>query len=153
LRAMSTTRTILADPSPATRTWLRTALPHRSGEIIEVASGWEILWHLAEEPVDLVVSTIHLKDAQGHQVLAMARTAGVLVPFVLVSAMPNDVLRKAVRRAENAGLVESWPDGAALRREVARLTQPEPIRQREVKNRRLLDGARALALRTLAQAS
>jgi len=147
---MSSTRTLIADPSPATRTWLRTALPGRSSEIVEVAAGWEILWHLAEEEVDLVITTARLGDAEGHQVLAMARTAGVQVPFVLVSPVPRSLLRKAVKRAGNAGLVESWPDAAALRSEVNRLTRPTPVARRPGRPARLLESARALALRSLA---
>lgn len=148
---MFSTRTLIADPSPATRTWLRTALPRRTGEIVEVSAGWEILWHLAEEEIGLVVATERLGDADGHQVLAMARTAGVRVPFVLVSSVPRSALRRTIKRAGNAGLVESWPDAAALRDEVNRLTHPQPVLERPGRAARLLASARALALRTLAQ--
>ncbi len=148
---MSATRILIADPSPVTRTWLRTALPPRTGEIVEVGAGWEILWHLAEDDVNLVVTMARLGDADGHQVLAMARTAGVQVPFVVVSPVPRHALRKAIKRAGNAGLVESWPDAAALRDEVQRVLGRRPLERSRGPTTRLLDAARALALRTLAQ--
>ena len=53
---------------------------------------------LAEgEAVDLVISDVRMPIPFGVDVLAMARTAGVTVPFLLITAFGDDQLRNVAR--------------------------------------------------------
>jgi CheY-like chemotaxis protein len=107
-------RILLAEDSPFNRTWLRTAL-HRLGEIHETAETSELLACLAEEgPFDLVVCPRSLGGQSGEQILAMARTAGLRTPFLLIAPFANPRLRAQVRRLGRAAVLDDPLDLARL---------------------------------------
>ena len=92
---------IVAEDDPAMRWWLRTVLT-RMGAVVRLASsGWECLSLLAgDDGVDLVISDVRTPMPGGIDVLAMARIAGVSVPFVLITASPDERVREAARRLD-----------------------------------------------------
>jgi len=117
------------------RSWLATTLSlSASGRpaCSFVDDGVDLLYHLAEKgPFDLVVAQVALAGIDGGQVLAMARTAGLNTPFVLVSAVADDRLRSLIARTEPAALVDDPFDAPALVSAAKRLlaaAQPSPGR-------------------------
>ena len=48
--------------------------------------------------IDLVITDVRMPIPSGFDVLAMARSAGVTIPFVLITAFSNEELRVAARR-------------------------------------------------------
>ena len=99
VRRVPSPRYLLADDDPDMRGWLRHALG-RSGAQAEWASnGVELLGRLADDgPFDLVVTDLRMPTITGLQVLAMARTAGLRTPFLVVTAFADDAVRAAVAR-------------------------------------------------------
>ncbi|MEO7731370.1 MAG: response regulator, partial [Kofleriaceae bacterium] len=61
------------------------------------ASGAELLSLLSDEgdQVDLVISDVRMPMPGGLDALAMARTAGVTTPFMLITAFADDEVRAA----------------------------------------------------------
>ena len=85
---------LIAEDDPRMRAWLRTVLAHTGASIHEAGTGWEVLSLLATEVrFDLVVSDVRMPSPSGLQALAMARTAGSEVPFLLISAFGDQQLR------------------------------------------------------------
>lgn len=112
---MPDARIAIADANAALRSWRRAALAPIRSTVDEAATGWELLWLLAEQgPYDLVVACGRLPELSGPQVLAMARTAGLETPFVLVSPCSGDRARALVERVRRAALVDDRFDVRAL---------------------------------------
>jgi len=89
---------IVAEDDPAMQRWLKTILLQMGASVQLVSSGWELLAVLAEnEPVDLVISDVRMPIPGGIDALAMARTAGVTVPFLLITAFGDDRIRDTAR--------------------------------------------------------
>ncbi len=89
---------IVAEDDPAMQRWLNTVLVHMGASVRLVSSGWELLTQLAEnDAVDLVISDVRMPIPGGIEALAMARTAGITVPFLLITAFADDRLREAAR--------------------------------------------------------
>lgn len=87
-------RLIVAEDDAAMRGWLRKVVDCAGIEVREATSGWETLFLLAENAdVDLVISDVRIPSPTGLQVLAMARTAGITVPFLLITAFGTAELR------------------------------------------------------------
>jgi CheY-like chemotaxis protein len=94
-----TFRAIVAEDDPIVRHGLDAALASLGGTVRLAASGWELLSLLADgDPVDVVVADVRMPMPGGVDALAMARTAGLTVPFVLVAACCDDALRTAARK-------------------------------------------------------
>lgn len=91
---------IVAEDDPAMQRWLLTVLARMGASVRTASSGWELLSLLADDhaAVDLVISDVRMPIPGGIDVLAMARSAGVTVPFVLITAFANDDLRDTARR-------------------------------------------------------
>jgi DNA-binding response OmpR family regulator len=89
---------IVAEDDPAMRHWLHTVLARNGASVQLASSGWELLSLLADnhETVDLVITDVRMPLPGGAAALAMARTAGVTVPFVLITAFADDDLRDTV---------------------------------------------------------
>jgi CheY-like chemotaxis protein len=103
---MSNPRLLIADDDPEMRSWLRAVLGNRGASVCEAESGAELLRLLAEEgPFDLVVTDVRMSWASGIQALAMARTAGFMTPFVVITAYADEVVRRTVAKL-GAALVE-----------------------------------------------
>src|SRR6185503_4309354 len=77
-------------------------------EIVEAASGWELLDHLAYQGPSfaLVISDVRMPPPNGLNVITMARTAGLETPFVIITAFPDDKLRSSIGEIEDAWLLE-----------------------------------------------
>src|SRR5262245_41764712 len=104
---MKPVRALIADESPAMRRWYAAALQRVAHSFEERESGWELLFHFAEDrPCDLVVANKALRGLDGAQVLAMLRTADAHVPFILVAPLCHSKTRSLVDKMPNAALVE-----------------------------------------------
>jgi len=87
---------IVAEDDPAMRHWLQTVLAQMGARVRVAASGWELMSLLGEDcdTVDLVISDVRMPLPSGVDALAMARTAGVTVPFVLITAFSDEHVRE-----------------------------------------------------------
>jgi CheY-like chemotaxis protein len=91
---MGATRFLVADDDPEMRAWLMAVLGHRGVEVAQVESGVELLRALAQDgPFDLVVADVRMSWATGLQALSMARAAGYLTPFVVITAHADESVR------------------------------------------------------------
>lgn len=108
-------RAIVAEESPAMRSWYAAALARIADEVEECDSGWQLLSRLAEEqPYDLVIASKWLPGIGGAQILAILRTANARVPFVLVAPFCDSGVRALVKKVPDAALVEDPLDATRL---------------------------------------
>jgi CheY-like chemotaxis protein len=125
MRGTGHRRVLIADDSPAMRSWVRAAIAPIAGVVEEAASGFELLHHLGEgPPFDLIIASARLRGPGGAQALAIARTAGADTPFVLVAPFSKDSIRALVRRMARAALVEDALDANALLRACRQVLAP-----------------------------
>jgi DNA-binding NtrC family response regulator len=108
-------RTLIVDPNEGMRGWIATALQLKPEETSFAGSGWELLGHLAEDPCELVVTAQRLYDITGVALLAMVRTAGVDVPFLILDSATRRSTRSAVARMSPAEVIDDWTDTWAMR--------------------------------------
>jgi len=103
---MTSLNLIVAEDDLAMQRWLKTVLTRMGATVRMVSSGWELLSLLADahDATDLVISDVRMPMPGGIDALAMARTAGVTVPFVLITAFPDDQLREAAQTLRAAVL-------------------------------------------------
>jgi DNA-binding response OmpR family regulator len=96
---VSALKLVVAEDDPAMQGWLRSVLERMGASVSVASSGWELLTLLADnhEVLDLVISDVRMPMPNGVDALAMARAAGVSVPFVLISAFATDYVREAAR--------------------------------------------------------
>lgn len=93
---MRDARLLVADDDAEMRSWLRQVLEPRGASVAEADSGVDLLRVLNEEgPFDLVVSDVRMSWASGIQVLAMVRSAGYEIPFIVITAYADDRVRCA----------------------------------------------------------
>lgn len=90
---------ILAEDDPTMRHWLSIVLDRMGAHVRCAASGSELLALLADETerVDLVISDVRMPMPGGLDALAMARTAGVTTPFMLITAFADAKVRETAR--------------------------------------------------------
>ena len=107
---MSRHRFLIANADPMSRRRLRAMLA-RSGRLVrEAASGWELMSLLATDgPFALVIADVELAMPNGLQALAMARTAGLDVPFVITSPSDDPRIQTMARRLGAALLLRPHP--------------------------------------------
>ncbi len=87
---------LVADDDAEMRSWLRQVLEPRGASVAEADSGVDLLRLLNEDgPFDLVVSDVRMSWASGIQVLAMVRSAGYEIPFIVITAYADDRVRCA----------------------------------------------------------
>ena len=112
---MSPIKVIIADDDHETRAWIRSLLRPLRVEIDDAASGWELLHKLAHDgPYALVISDVRMPAPSGLNVVTMARTAGLDVPFIVITAFPDDQIRTCLTRVANTWLIEKPFDGREL---------------------------------------
>ncbi len=93
---MRDARLLVADDDVEMRSWLRQVLEPRGASVAEADSGVDLLRLLNEEgPFDLVVSDVRMSWASGIQVLAMVRSAGFEIPFIVITAYADERVRFA----------------------------------------------------------
>ncbi len=103
---MREVRLLVADDDAEMRSWLREMLEARGARVWEADSGVDLLRVLNDEgPFDLVVSDVRMSWASGVQVLAMVRSAGHEIPFVVITAYADPRVRASVAQL-GAVLVE-----------------------------------------------
>jgi two-component system, NtrC family, response regulator PilR len=101
LQVIEPMRVLVADDEPSLRKVISLAFG-REDVVCEVASGDELLEHLAELPFDLIITDVQLGRPDGIWVLAAARTAGVTTPAIVISGDRVRDLDAAVRRLGRA---------------------------------------------------
>lgn len=100
------TRLLVVDDDSAMRQWLKELLGIAGASLREAASGLEALTLLANEnPFDLVVTDVCMPTPSGVQLVAMARTAGYTVPFLIMTAFPSDKIMTTVNGIDGAFLL------------------------------------------------
>jgi CheY-like chemotaxis protein len=98
---------IVAADDPVVRYRLDLALAAMGATVRVATSGWELLSLLADDPdVDVVIAEAEMTMPSGIEALAMARTAGLTVPFVLVVGGAAPALRTTARRLHAAVVAE-----------------------------------------------
>lgn len=101
---MARPRLLLADDDPEMRAWIRDVLRPFDLEIVEAASGTEILGLLdGDGGFALVISDVRMPPPSGVAVVTIARGAGLRTPFILITAFPDAALHGAV-----AGVPDAW---------------------------------------------
>jgi DNA-binding response OmpR family regulator len=104
-------RIVIAEADATTRGWLRPALAAVAAQIHEVSDGNELERLLESDgPFDLVITSAQLPLQSGLQVLARARSRGVLTPFVVVTSVHEYLLRVFVSDAEGTVLSSRMVD-------------------------------------------
>ena len=112
-------RVLIAHSCVASAGWLELALMPRPARFVVVHSAWDALEHLAEHPVDLLVTDRHLPGMSGPQLLAAARTVGLDTPTILLAPLCGDGVRALAARVGRAVVVEDCYDAHVLRRAAA----------------------------------
>jgi DNA-binding response OmpR family regulator len=119
---------IIAEDDPAMQNWLHTVLARMGASVRLASSGWELLSLLSDDAfaVDLVISDVRMPLPGGFDALAMARTAGVTVPFVLITAFADDRLRDAARGLD-ASVLDKPFLALELETRIRELLEPRPV--------------------------
>ena len=118
---MTGPRIYIADDDPAMREWLCLLLRPMRATIQEASGGVELLDLLASgEPYDLVITDLRMPGPSGLQVVAMARAAGATAPFLIITAFPDDDVRRSLA-AIGAELLAKPFSAAELKARVAAL--------------------------------
>jgi DNA-binding response OmpR family regulator len=109
-------RIIIAESDATTRGWLRPALVGLAAQIHEASDGNELERLLdSAGPFDLVITAAQLPIQSGLQVLARARSRGVMTPFVVMTSVHESLLRIFVSDAEGTVLSSRVVDRDNLR--------------------------------------
>ena len=105
---------LIADDDIEMRRWLRALLERRGARIEEAASGWEVLYQLADHAFDLVITDVRMPMPNGVGVLSMARAAGIATPFLVITAFADPGLGAVIARSVDAALLDKPFDEDAL---------------------------------------
>src|SRR5688500_3162489 len=124
-------RIAIADASPFMQRWVSAAVAGLASAPVLVATGLDLLFHLAERgPFDVVVADGRLPGLTAAQVLAMARTAGDMTPFLVLSPVMDASLVSLVKKTTHAEILQDPLDANALAEATRRVasTGTEPRR-------------------------
>lgn len=114
----------VAEADAKTRAWLRPVFVPLEASIHEAEDGAQLEELLEREgPFDLVVTSSQLPVQSGLQVLARARSRGLLTPFVVLTSIHQYLMRVFVSDAEGTVLSSRVVDGDNLRTLAARLIE------------------------------
>ena len=100
-----TTRVLVADDDAELRGAVAHSLALEGMSVDEAASGAEALTKLAEGGVDLLVTDVVMPDLNGVQAAAMARTAGVELPILVMTGRREPWIAESVHRLQCADLL------------------------------------------------
>ena len=118
---MTPTHVVVADDDADTRELLKAALT--GFEVFEASDGIELLEVLANAGhCDLIVTDVDMGWLDGIQAAATARTAGLRIPIVVITAMTGASIPERVARIPNAVLLRKPFSVTELIALVARLT-------------------------------
>ena len=122
-------RVLLADDDAQLLEALAEALEQLGAHVIRAHNGGELIDRLAESgPVDLIVTDIAMPWMTGLSSMRAARTAGLGIPVVVMTALRDETIFKEV---------------TALGRNAALLRKPFHIRELESAIEQLLSGQEA----------
>jgi CheY-like chemotaxis protein len=122
-------RVLLADDDAQLLEALAEALEQLGAHVIRAHNGGELIDRLAESgPVDLIVTDIAMPWMTGLSSMRAARTAGLGIPVVVMTALRDETILKEV---------------TALGRNAALLRKPFHIRELESAIEQLLSGQEA----------
>jgi len=88
-------RILVADDHDANRRALVDLLVHFGCRTVEAADGSIALRFLMESPFDLGLLDLHMPSLTGLQVLSQLRSAGVVVPSILMTGRPSSEVERA----------------------------------------------------------
>lgn len=104
---MRPARVLVADDDADVRAWVGLQLKKLGASILEVETGLELLDLLARDSrFDLIVTDIHMPGLKGSHVVAMARTAGVDAPFLVITGQADEATRAAIDRFDGTTFME-----------------------------------------------
>jgi two-component system, NarL family, capsular synthesis sensor histidine kinase RcsC len=127
---MPAMRVIIADDDADMRLWLLYQLRTLGANVEEAADGSELLWALGERgPFDLVVTDVHMPFPDGRKVLAMARSASLMTPFLVISA--DAALSREVKSFSEASFLAKPLQGTHFVGTVRKLVYKETEEPRE----------------------
>jgi DNA-binding response OmpR family regulator len=117
-------RFLVADGDAGMRLWLRIVLRPFRADIREARGGGELLDRLAgDDSYDLVIADVRLLERDRLQ--ASARAHAAVAPFLVMTGLPDERVRRALRSAGAALLTRPFAP-VELRAAVALLLDPEP---------------------------
>lgn len=123
-------RIAIADASPFMQRWISAAVAGMSSAPVLVATGLDLLYQIAERgPFDVVVADGRLPGLTAGQVLAMARTAGDLTPFLVLSPVADASLVSLVGKTQAAAILHDPLDANALAEATRKVASIEPERR------------------------
>jgi two-component system OmpR family response regulator len=115
-------RVVIADDDPDTLELLHRALRSPTTEILEAASGAELVQRLADDgPFDLIVTDIQMPWMHGLDVLRSVRAANVQTPALVVTGASRAELESTVTRLGWTRLLRKPFGIASLRQAVSEL--------------------------------
>lgn len=115
---------VVAEDDSAMRDLVSWMLRANGFRVTEVADGRELLDLLfgAHEPIDLVLSDVHMPELSGLDVLDACRTQACFVPTLLMTAYDDDYTRSAAHRFGAIGVIGKPLNLDDLRQVVSLLT-------------------------------
>lgn len=90
-------RVVVADDDPGTLAMVAEALRKLGADVTCAASGAELIERLASATFDLVVTDVAMPWMSGLQVAHSARTAGLVLPTLVITAMRDRKIAAQVR--------------------------------------------------------
>jgi CheY-like chemotaxis protein len=128
---LSGRRVLAGDDDPQLLEAIATSLEQLHADVVRARNGGELIDRLADSgPFDLVVTDIAMPWMTGLSAMRAARTAGLSVPVIVVTALHDDTIPADVK---------------ALGGNVALLRKPFEMRElKSVTERLLADGSRGL---------
>lgn len=117
-----TLRILIADDDSEMRAWLSVALKPIHYVVEELDSGLGLLERIASDaPFDAVVTDVRMPGPDGLRVVAMARTAGLAVPFLVITAFPDPEVIRLVHGIPGTTLLAKPFEVGELRTAIAEL--------------------------------
>ncbi len=106
-RSMGKLRALVADDEPEMLDLVSTAVAQFGATVTRAASGHELLTRIAEdEPYDFIITDIAMPWMTGLQVMHSARTAGLPVPVIVMTAIRDPkVFEQVYALGERASLL------------------------------------------------
>ena len=99
-------RVVVAEDNDNMRSVIRELIETLGADVVEAASGGELLIMLTDEkPVDLLITDVRMPWMTGVQVSLAARNAGLTMPIIVITAFGDDQLRAQVERLGSACLL------------------------------------------------
>jgi CheY-like chemotaxis protein len=122
----SRARILVADDDPELLEGVAEALKRWGATVVRADSGAQLIACLAHEgPFDLIVTDVSMPWMNGLQAMYSARTAGLRVPVVVMTALDEHRIPKQVQGlGQNAVLLRKPFELDELERVVAKLLRP-----------------------------